>query len=295
MNRKISSKMLIIIVLIAIICILILIDLNKKNTNIEQQEISKEQLGETTQDNAYVGMQTHLSEVNEKEQKLVSFKREIASAITDVGIVTTENADATTMASNIRSLSGASSADKVSYVEKVLETYGKNQGSISKTYVVPSDGIITLSCMLHNTGTYAITSCLIKRNNETIFSKNNNTDWDNFTDNTSFIVEKDDVITLQISGQGNCVNYVYFTDGIPTVVGNTIKQDGYLAISGLAFGTGSYTTGSLNIQINGVSVLSFATTADHENKNGQKIIKVNKGDSISISASRAIYDLILFS
>ena len=47
--------------------------------------------------------------------KLVEFKREIASAISDMGITTAENADASTMASNIRSLSGASSADKVSY------------------------------------------------------------------------------------------------------------------------------------------------------------------------------------
>ena len=47
--------------------------------------------------------------------KLVEFKREIASAISDMGITTSEDSDATTMASNIRSISGASSADKVSY------------------------------------------------------------------------------------------------------------------------------------------------------------------------------------
>ena len=47
--------------------------------------------------------------------KLAEFKREIASAITDMGITTSDDADVTTMASNIRSLSLASSADKVSY------------------------------------------------------------------------------------------------------------------------------------------------------------------------------------
>ena len=47
--------------------------------------------------------------------KLVEFKREIASAISDMGVTTLEDADATTMASNIRSISGASSADKISY------------------------------------------------------------------------------------------------------------------------------------------------------------------------------------
>ena len=43
--------------------------------------------------------------------KLVEFKREIASAISDMGVATAENADATTMASNIKSLSGNSSSD----------------------------------------------------------------------------------------------------------------------------------------------------------------------------------------
>ena len=52
---------------------------------------------------------------NDAITKLVEFKREIASAISDMGIVTAENADATTMANNIKSISGASSADKVSY------------------------------------------------------------------------------------------------------------------------------------------------------------------------------------
>lgn len=48
-------------------------------------------------------------------EALVEFKKEIASAITDMGIETSASANATTMASNIRSISGASSADKVSY------------------------------------------------------------------------------------------------------------------------------------------------------------------------------------
>ena len=47
--------------------------------------------------------------------KLVEFKREIASAITDMGIETSEEASVDTMASNIRSIVGASSADKVTY------------------------------------------------------------------------------------------------------------------------------------------------------------------------------------
>ena len=48
-------------------------------------------------------------------EALVEFKRKIASAITDMGIETSESASVDTMASNIRSISGASSAEKVSY------------------------------------------------------------------------------------------------------------------------------------------------------------------------------------
>ena len=48
-------------------------------------------------------------------EALVEFKRKIASAITDMGIETSESASVDTMASNIRSISGVSSADKVSY------------------------------------------------------------------------------------------------------------------------------------------------------------------------------------
>jgi len=47
--------------------------------------------------------------------KLIEFKRQIASAITDMGVETASNADATTMINNIKSISGASSADKISY------------------------------------------------------------------------------------------------------------------------------------------------------------------------------------
>ena len=69
-NQKISIKTIAIIVLIGIIISFILIILNIKNQNILRQEIAKEQLGETTGDNAYVSMETHLSELSAKQQEL---------------------------------------------------------------------------------------------------------------------------------------------------------------------------------------------------------------------------------
>jgi len=41
-----------------------------KNTNIERQEITKEQLAEATTDNAYVSMKTHISELDEKQKEI---------------------------------------------------------------------------------------------------------------------------------------------------------------------------------------------------------------------------------
>lgn len=65
-SKKISIKTILIIVLLGIIIALIFINLNNKNSNItKQEEISKEQLGETTSDNAYISMETHLSEVTD--------------------------------------------------------------------------------------------------------------------------------------------------------------------------------------------------------------------------------------
>ena len=47
--------------------------------------------------------------------KLVEFKKQIASAITDMGVATSENAEAETMLNNIRSIVGSTTAEKVSY------------------------------------------------------------------------------------------------------------------------------------------------------------------------------------
>ena len=68
-SKKISIKTISIILLIGIIITLVVINLNNKNTSITKQETSKEQLEETT-DNAYVSMETHLSELNAKQQEI---------------------------------------------------------------------------------------------------------------------------------------------------------------------------------------------------------------------------------
>ena len=62
-NKRINIKTIIIIVLTGIIIALVISNFNNKNTNIKKQEIDAEQLTQTTSNNAYVDMATHLSEV----------------------------------------------------------------------------------------------------------------------------------------------------------------------------------------------------------------------------------------
>lgn len=69
-NKRVSIKTIIIIVLVVIVIALISIIFNMKNNNIIKQEIDKEQLGEKTSNNSYVSMETHLSELSEKQKEL---------------------------------------------------------------------------------------------------------------------------------------------------------------------------------------------------------------------------------
>lgn len=135
MKKKVRIKIFIIIMLVVIICLLILSNLNKKNTNIQQQKNNKQQLGEITENNTYVGFQEHLSEVEEKEQKLLLFKTEIAKAITEKGVATSNEADATTMANNIKRLSESKSSKPL--VIPTLSTAGN--GSAGGVYNLSFD------------------------------------------------------------------------------------------------------------------------------------------------------------
>ena len=129
-NNKINIKTVIIVILIGIISYLIMMNLNNKNNSIEQQLIKKEQLGETTQDNAYIELRKHTLEVQEEEQKLLSFKSAISSAITEMGIETSENADETTMANNIKNISSNNQNEE--YLIGTPYTY-KVDGGITAT------------------------------------------------------------------------------------------------------------------------------------------------------------------
>jgi len=69
-NRKINIKTIIIILLICIIIILSISVFNIKNKNIERQDIKKEQLEETTTNNAYITLEAHNLELKEKQQEI---------------------------------------------------------------------------------------------------------------------------------------------------------------------------------------------------------------------------------
>ena len=127
---------ILIIVLITIICILIAIKVGNKNI-IQKQLEETQKLTATSEENSYITTEDHLAEVNASVAKLVEFKREIANAITDVGVATAENADATTMASNIRSLSVDSSKTDLLPRSYMLNTrtYSYDSYSITDEYI----------------------------------------------------------------------------------------------------------------------------------------------------------------
>lgn len=69
-NKKVSIKIILLIIVILTSIGFVLIKINNKNTNIEKQEISKEQLTQTTGSNSYVTMADHLSESNAVSRNL---------------------------------------------------------------------------------------------------------------------------------------------------------------------------------------------------------------------------------
>ena len=104
-----NKKIVLIILLIFIVAIIsFFIGTNVINKSIIRNRSKEaEKLTETNQNNSYITTEDHLAELNASVVKLTEFKKEIASAITEMGVATAENADATTMASNIRSISGS--------------------------------------------------------------------------------------------------------------------------------------------------------------------------------------------
>lgn len=120
MNKKINIRIIVIIVLISIIFLLISVIFNVKNVNINKQVSNKGQLTQATSDSSYVGLQTHLEEVSQQEEKILNFKSVIANAITNEGITTSSSDTAETMENNIanilkeRTKNATATADNIS-------------------------------------------------------------------------------------------------------------------------------------------------------------------------------------
>jgi len=130
-SKIIDIKTVIIIVLIGIIISLILIILNMKNKNIVAQQIVKEQLGETTSDNAYVEAQLHFKEIEDEQKKLLSFKSSIATAITNQGVITSSTDTENTMVANIGKIQSTLNIENLQLVAS----------SKDSTIVIPDDCI----------------------------------------------------------------------------------------------------------------------------------------------------------
>jgi len=83
-DKIINVKTIIIIVLIGIIISMFFIVLNMKNKSIVGQEIEKEQLGETSTDNAYITLEAHNLELKEKQQEINNMQNTAGKATVTV-------------------------------------------------------------------------------------------------------------------------------------------------------------------------------------------------------------------
>ena len=103
-NKNILYLTTIILIITIAILIGIVINSLKANEILSNNEINKEQLGETISDNAYIDAQLHFKELKDEQEKLLLFKSSIATAITNEGIATSSSDTSLTMASNISNI-----------------------------------------------------------------------------------------------------------------------------------------------------------------------------------------------
>ena len=86
-NNKISIKTVMIVILIVTIISIFFIILNIKNKNIERQEVVKEQLGELVTNNAYITLEAHNLELDEKQQEINNIQNTLGQAVYNQGII----------------------------------------------------------------------------------------------------------------------------------------------------------------------------------------------------------------
>ena len=117
------------IILIAMLCSFIRIN----GGIVKEKQIIKE-MSESTQ---VTDLNNQINALNTEHTEYMNYiqtcKVQLASAITDMGIETSENASIDTMVINIRSISGASSTDTVKYLLKEGEIVSDDLKSITVT------------------------------------------------------------------------------------------------------------------------------------------------------------------
>ena len=150
-----KNKKIVLGIILILITISLLIGISMSNKNIIQKQVKEaEKLTETNQDNSYITTADHLAEVNASVAKLTEFKSKIATALTESGLETSDSADADTMANNIRSISGTSSADKKSG----LVFFG---GMFHKSYVTSPNYTYSFSDKIYDSNIVSFSSNVI--------------------------------------------------------------------------------------------------------------------------------------
>ena len=151
-NKKVSIKTILIVLVIFISIALILIKFNNKNSNIEKQETSKEQLTQTTGSNSYVTMADHLSEVDAK-QNIIYIGNGFVKKQAKINVL-----DTTLTGDNYNT---------TSYINCQTEN--------AESFIAPKTGVIYVLGEIHNSNSNNSGKVLIYLNGTEIYTKTSKT------------------------------------------------------------------------------------------------------------------------
>lgn len=283
-NKKINIRTIAIIILLILVIALIFINLNNKNTNIEKESTNKEQLSSLIDNNAYISMSDHLSELSSKQKELDNLQNTVGQAtVTEDKIL----------------------KDYTAYKDgKLITGTMVNNGAVSKA--LNAGESFTIPAGYHN-GSGKITSNSLSNQTQATATANNitagKTAWvngelitGNGSDNNNSANSKIPTVLYYVGkNQSTSYNYPATNYNVTSISGSDITVDGYTfkfnragtvyldcrclysSSSGSEYGTISY----IQILKNNEVVGEFSNTYTNPDTHNLLSLSVNANDVLS--------------